>query len=93
MPGRQRKGLQKESEEQECCPFIFKASKFNFAQSSFFLSPMWSESKWRIAGHGGESKEQVISWVVCFHVYGRHKRKLSAPGRKTGSFLFVAVVV
>ena len=36
MPGRKRKGLQKESEEQECCSFIFKTSKFNFAQNFFF---------------------------------------------------------
>ena len=85
MPGRQRKGLQKESEEQECCPFIFKASKFNFAQSSFFLSPTWSETKWRIAGHGGESKEQVISWVV-FPCVRQTQKKALCPWEEDGVF-------
>ena len=92
MPGRKRKGLQKESEEQECCSFIFKTSKFNFAQNFFFFT--WSETKWRIiAGHGGESEGQIISWAVCFRVYSRYKRNLSAPRKKMGSFLFAAVVV
>ena len=55
---------------------------------------MWSETKWRIiAGHGAESEGQIISWAVCFRVYGRYKRNLSAPGKKTGSFLFAIVVV
>ena len=91
MPGRKRKGLQKESEEQEWCSFIFKTSKFRLAQNFFFFT--WSETKWRIiAGHGRVSEGQIISWVVCFRVYGRYKRNLSAPGKKMGSFLFVVVV-
>lgn len=58
----------------------------------FFFT--WSETKWRIiAGHGGESEGQIISWAVCFRVYSRYKRNLSAPRKKMGSFLFAAVVV
>lgn len=86
MPGRKRKGLQKESEKQECCSFIFKTSKFNFAQNFFFFF-MWSETKWRIiAGHGGESEGQIISWAVCFRVYRDTKETSLPPGRRQGLF-------
>ena len=85
MPGRKRKGLQKESEEQESCPFIFKASKFNFAQSSFFFPHVeWNqvENSW---SRGRKQGTDYLSGCV-FPCVRQTQKKALCPWEEDGVF-------